>query len=74
MAVEKKYDPHVIVVWTPCLSGKMRNRKLEAVEDTEVAVQEYSYKEDAEEKYELLIQAGAPKVVLAKVIKAHGEG
>lgn len=55
---EKKYDPHVVVVWTS---------------DTTIAAQEYSYKEDAEEKYEALTQSHF-KAVLAKVIKAHGEG
>lgn len=55
----KEYDPHVIVVWTS---------------PNAVAVQEYPYKEDAEEKYNDVVQAHAQKVVLAKIIKSHGEG
>lgn len=54
----REYNPHVVVVWTSA---------------TTIAAQEYSCKEDAEEKYEALVQARF-KVVLAKVVKAHGEG
>lgn len=56
---EKTYEPHVIVVWTS---------------DTTVAVKEYSYKEDAVEKYNELREAHVQKVVLAKVVRSHGEG
>jgi len=59
MAVEKKYDPHVVIVWTS---------------DTTVAVKEYPYKEDAEEKYHQLTETHAQKVVLAQVVRVHGEG
>jgi len=55
----KDYDPHVVVVWTS---------------PTTVAVKEYPYREDAEEKYNEVVQAHAQKVVLAKIIKTHGEG
>lgn len=55
----KEYNPHIIVVWTS---------------PSTVAVKEYPYKEDAEEKYNELLQLGAVKVVLAKTIKSHGEG
>ena len=55
----KEYNPHIIVVWTS---------------DTTVAVKEYHYQEDAEEKYRELTEAHVQKVVLAKVTKSHGEG
>ena len=55
----KEYAPHVIVVWTS---------------PTTVAVKEYPYKEDAEEKYNEVVQTHAQRVVLAKIIKSHGEG
>jgi len=55
----KEYNPHVIVVWTSSET---------------IAVQEYAYKEDAEEKYNELVQTHIQKIVLAKVIKSHGEG
>jgi len=55
----KEYDPHVVIVWTS---------------PTTVAVKEFPYGEDAEEKYNELVQLHAQKVVLAKVIKSHGEG
>jgi len=54
----KTYEPHIVVVWTS---------------DTSVAVKEYSYKEDAEEKYNQVVQMHY-KVALAKVVKEHGEG
>jgi len=57
---EKTYEPHVIVVWAS---------------PTNVAVQEFPYKEDAEEKYnEILPLRGFQKVVLAKIVRKHGEG
>lgn len=59
MTTEKKYDPHVVVVWP---------------NSSTVAVKEFSHKEEAEEKYEELVQKHAPKVVLAQVVKSHGEG
>lgn len=59
MAVEKTYAPHIIVVWTS---------------DTTVGAQLFPYKEDAEDKYQELVRRRVPKVVLAKVVKAHGEG
>ena len=59
MAIEKEYNPHVVVVWTSA---------------TTVAVKEYSYKEDAEEKYHQLTEMHVQKVVLAKVVRSHGEG
>jgi len=55
----KEYNPHVIIVWTS---------------ETAVAVKEYPYKEDAEEKYNEIVQLHPYKVVLAKVVKAHSEG
>lgn len=57
--MSKEYNPHVIVVWTS---------------DTTVAVKEYSYKEDAEEKYQELVALHVQKIVLAKVVRSHGEG
>ena len=56
---QKQYDPHVIVLW---------------VSDTTFAVKEFPFKEDAEEKYNEVVQTRVLKVVLAKVIKMHGEG
>jgi len=56
--VEKTYSPHIVVVWTS---------------DTTVAVKEYHYQEDAEEKYHELVELHQ-RVTLAKVVKVHGEG
>jgi len=55
----KMYEPMLVVVWTS---------------PTAVAVKEYPFREDAEDKYNELLQAHVPKVVLAKIIKSHGEG
>jgi hypothetical protein len=66
--VEKEYNPHVVVVWMSSLRGSGSF----AAPFTTVAVKEYPFKEDAEEKYNELIHAD--KVVLAKVVKSHGEG
>ena len=57
--LSKEYNPHVVIVWTG---------------STNVAVQEYPYKEDAEEKYNEIVQLHVRKVVLAKIVKSHGEG
>jgi hypothetical protein len=57
--ISKTYSPHIVVVWTS---------------DTTVVVKEYPYQEDAEEKYEELIQVHVQKITLAKVVKKHGEG
>jgi hypothetical protein len=55
----REYDPHVVVVWpTP----------------STVAAQVYPCREDAEEKYNEIVQLRVQKVVLAKIIKADGEG
>lgn len=58
MSTNKVYNPHIIVVWTS---------------STTVAVKEYPYQEDAEEKYREL-ETHVQKLVLAKVVRAHGEG
>jgi hypothetical protein len=57
----KTYEPHIVAVW---------------ISDKEVVVQEFPYKEDAIEKYqEIATRArGYQKVVLAKVVRKHGEG
>lgn len=54
----KEYSPHIVVVWTS---------------PTSVAVKEFPYREDAEAKYQELVEAHQ-KVTLAKVTKSHGEG
>jgi len=56
---EKEFNPHVVLLWG--------NAKA-------IAVREFSFKEDAESLYEDAVQAHAFKVVLAKVVKSHGEG
>lgn len=57
----KEYSPHIVVVWSR--------------ESNEVAaVKEFSYKEDAEEKYNDLVLLHAAKIVLAKLVRSHGEG
>jgi hypothetical protein len=60
---EKKYDPHLVVVWIHERSGQET-----------VAVKEFSYKEDAEAKYLECVDRQIPKAALAKIIRAHGEG
>jgi len=57
--LSKEYNPHVVIVWTS---------------PTQVAVQEYPYKEDAEEKYNDIAQLHVYKVVLAQRVKVHAEG
>lgn len=62
MATEKKYDPHVVIIW---LTAK------------DVAVKEFSYKEDAQAKYDEIMATGArsfEQVALAKIVRVHGEG
>jgi hypothetical protein len=60
---QKQYAPHVVIVWIATPGRQVT-----------VAVQEYPYKEDAEEKYNEIVQLYAQKVVLAKVVRSHGEG
>jgi hypothetical protein len=54
----KTFQPHIILV----------------EQEGKLFVSEESYKEDAEARYEEYVQKHASKVVLAKVIRAHGEG
>ncbi|MFA5306641.1 MAG: hypothetical protein WC365_04270 [Candidatus Babeliales bacterium] len=56
---EKTYEPHVIIVYAT---------------DKTMAVKEFSYKEDAYQKYNDILQVVGVKIVLAKVVKMHGEG
>jgi len=55
----KEFSPHVVIFWGNANA---------------ITVREFSYKEDAEDLYEQLLQAHTQKAVLAKVVKAHGEG
>lgn len=57
--MSKEYNPHMVIVWTTA---------------KEVAIKEFSYKEDAESKYNEIVQLNAEKVVLAKLVKSHGQG
>lgn len=66
---EKTYEPHFIIVWAS--TDVDINKKGTVVG---VAVKEVSYKEDAYEEYNELIQKGVQKIALAKLIKKHGEG
>lgn len=58
----KQYNPHVVIVWTTATTA------------TTVVIKEFSYEEDARAKYEELVSLHAEKVVLAKVVRSHGEG
>lgn len=60
MPDSKEYNPHIVAVWT-------------SPDNFAVVVQEFPYKEDAETKYEEIVQRGVSKIILAKVIKVHGE-
>jgi hypothetical protein len=61
--MSKTYEPHVIIVWVrPEIGSEI------------AAVKEIPYREDAYEKYNNLIEGGATKIALAKVVKKHGEG
>ena len=57
--MSKEYNPHIIAVWTS---------------STIVFVKEFPFKEDAEEKYRELLEVHTQKIVMAKVVKTHGEG
>jgi len=57
-AQNKVYEPHAVIVWPS---------------PTTVAVKEYPYKEDAEAKYEEIVQMHQT-VALAKIVKKHSEG
>ena len=64
----KEFNPHIVVIWLS--------------DNKSVYVKDYSYKQDAEEKYgqleQLLAEIGArakiQKIALAKIVKTHGEG
>ena len=58
MTIEKQYNPHVVVVWAT----------------NAMVAQEFPHIEDAEDKYNEIVQTHPRKVVLAKVVRAHGEG
>lgn len=64
---EKQYNPHIVVVKTTLIqTGAER-----------VAVAQFAYLEDAEEKYrevEALIDRVGGSVTLAKVVRTHGAG
>lgn len=55
----KTYEPHIVIGWTA--EGK-------------VGFEEFSYKEDALEKYYTAVELRLRKVILAKVVRQHGEG
>lgn len=56
---KREYSPHVIIAWSP--EGK-------------VAIQDYSYYDEALDKYMELESLKCPKIILAKIIRQHGEG
>lgn len=66
---EKTYEPYFIIVW---VSPNVSIKRAEVPQG--VAVKEFSYREDAYEKYEELIQRGAQRIALAKLVKKHVEG
>ena len=56
--ISKTYEPHIII-WSSERNG---------------GIKEFAYKEDAFEEYFKLEALHTPKVILAKVVRQHGEG
>jgi hypothetical protein len=55
----KTYEPHVVIAWT----GEGR-----------IGLEEFPYKEDAFDKYNIAVAMRLRKVILARIVRQHGEG